>query len=130
MVDPDQVKALALALPGVTDECEPGRMVFFADGKGVAWTFKRRIHPKKPKVPDLEVLAVRCPIERKALLVEVAPDIYFDDDHYRGFPAVMVRLAAIEPDELSALLASAAAASVSGPKWSRKPSSPAARDEP
>lgn len=129
MVEPDQVKALALALPGVTDESEPGRMVFFADGRGIAWTFKRRVHPRKPKVPDPEILAVRCPIERKELLVEVAPDIYFDDDHYRGFPAVMVRLAAIEPDDLSALLAAAAAASVSGPKWSRKAKPRASQDE-
>ena len=62
MVEPDQVKALALALPGVTDESEPGRMVFFADGRGIAWTFKRRVHPRKPKVPDPEILAGSCGI--------------------------------------------------------------------
>ena len=130
MVESGHVKDLALALPGVTDESEPGRLVFFADGHGIAWTLKRRVHPKKPRVPDLEILAVRCPVDRKALLVEVAPDIYFDDDHYRGFPAVMVRLAAIDAGELSALLAAAAAASVSGPKWSRRGKPRAAQGEP
>jgi hypothetical protein len=38
------------------------------------------------------VLAVRCRPERKELLLEAAPEIYFDDDHYRGYPAVLVRL--------------------------------------
>jgi DNA ligase D-like protein (predicted 3'-phosphoesterase) len=32
------------------------------------------------------------PPERKEMLLEAAPEIYFDDDHYRSFPAVLVRL--------------------------------------
>jgi hypothetical protein len=47
---------------------------------------------------------VRCRLEKKELLLEAAPEIYFDDDHYRGYPAVLVRLAAVEAGELSALL--------------------------
>jgi hypothetical protein len=54
-----------------------------------------------------EILAVRCAIERKDMLIAAAPDIYFDDDHYRGFPAVLVRLEAIGGDELCRLLQSA-----------------------
>jgi hypothetical protein len=51
-----------------------------------------------------EILAVRCPIGRKEILLEAATDLYFDDDHYRGFPAILVRLDAIPEDELIALL--------------------------
>ena len=53
---------------------------------------------------QLEVLAVRCPIEKKEMLVEAAPERFFDDDHYRGFPAVLVRLPRIDEYELGALL--------------------------
>jgi hypothetical protein len=42
------------------------------------------------------VIAMRCRIETKELLIEAAPDRFFDDDHYRGYPAVLVRLAEIE----------------------------------
>jgi hypothetical protein len=58
-------------------------------------------------------------MERKEFLIEAAPDIYFDDDHYHGWPAVLVRLDAIEEAELAVLLADACASAASKPK--RKP---------
>ena len=42
---------------------------------------------------------------RKELLIEAAPDRFFDDPHYRGYPAVLVRLKAIGKRELGALFA-------------------------
>ena len=36
--------------------------------------------------------------------MEIAPETYFVTDHYRGYPAVLVRLAAIDADELEARL--------------------------
>jgi hypothetical protein len=50
------------------------------------------------------VLAIRCEPPRKELLIEAAPQVLLDDDHYRGFPAVLVRLAAVDEAELAALL--------------------------
>jgi hypothetical protein len=41
------------------------------------------------------------------MLLAAAPDRFFDEDHYRGYPAILVRLAAIEAEELAALLADA-----------------------
>lgn len=38
------------------------------------------------------------------MLIEAAPDRFFTDDHYRNYPAVLVRLARIEADELEGLL--------------------------
>jgi hypothetical protein len=38
------------------------------------------------------------------LLSPRAPDIFFDDDHYRGYRAVLVRLPVVAPDELDSLL--------------------------
>ena len=109
MVDAAGVRRLAAALPGAVDVSEPEQLVFRASGNLFAWSALRRVEPKKARVPCLGVLAVRCPIERKEMLIEAAPDIYFDDDHYRGYPALLVRLDAIGEAELSALLADACA---------------------
>ena len=41
------------------------------------------------------------------MLLAAAPNIYFDDDHYRGYPAVLVRLKRIPKREFAALLGDA-----------------------
>ena len=103
MVDAATVRRLALALPETEDRCTALRLAFEVRGKGFAWSFNERVHPKKPRVPRIDILAVRCPFETKEMLIEAAPDRFFDDDHYRGFPAVLVRLEVIERDELAGL---------------------------
>jgi hypothetical protein len=107
MVDVEQVRRLAMALPEAKDESAPGRLTFSIGGKGFAWTYLAREAAKAPRVARIDVLAVRCPIERKEMLIEAAPGVFFDDDHYRGYPAVLVRLAAVGEDELASLLESA-----------------------
>jgi hypothetical protein len=114
-----KARRLALSLPGVTDDTEGERLVFSAGGKQIAWTYLERFHPKKPRRPRLDVLAVRCPLERKELLVEAAPDRFFDDDHYRGYPAVLVRLDVVEEEELASLLEGAVLLGASSRKRSR-----------
>ena len=107
MVDLPTLRRLALALPEVEDHGEGDRLAFEVKGKGLAWTYLERVAPKKPRVPRPGVLAVRCLIETKELLIEAAPERFFDDDHYRGYPAVLVRLDAVAEDELADLLRTA-----------------------
>ena len=109
MIDHPTVRRIAAALPGAVDETDGECLVFTVGGKGFAWRYMERTDPKKPRVLNPRVLAVRCPIERKELLIEAAPEIYFDDSHYRGFPAVLVRLDAVDEAELAAFLADACA---------------------
>jgi hypothetical protein len=104
MVDSATVRRLALAMPAAQEESREGRLVFSVAGKGFAWTYMERAAPKKPRRPRPDVLAVRCAIEKKEVLVDAAPDRFFDDDHYRGYPALLVRLEAIDEQELSSLL--------------------------
>jgi hypothetical protein len=104
MVDLETLRRLALTLPEVVDASTPGRVVYEVAGKGFAWTYMVRVNPKKPRVPQIEVLAVRCEIARKEMLIAAAPERFFDDDHYRGYTGVLVRLAAVDEDELLALL--------------------------
>lgn len=53
------------------------------------------------RLKDADTLVLLCPVEQKTLLMEISPDIYFETDHYIGWPAVLIRLTAIEDDELS-----------------------------
>lgn len=51
------------------------------------------------KADDLMVL--HCPQEAKEMLLEMAPDIYFQTDHFKGWPGLLVRLDVISDEELS-----------------------------
>ena len=53
------------------------------------------------RVKDTDTLVFRCTLEDKAMLIEAAPEIYFETDHYVGWPAVLVRLSAISDAELA-----------------------------
>jgi hypothetical protein len=103
----DDVRRLALALPGVIADERHGQRHYTIDGKGITWGYVARDRPKEKRTLRPGIVAIRCPIEEKEMLIEAAPEIYFDDDHYRGFPGVLVRLAAIEEAELTARLARA-----------------------
>ena len=107
MVDEATARRLAMELPEADDRSGGGRLVFEVGGKGFAWTYMFRSAPKKPRTPMIEVLAVRCELDRKEMLIAAAPGRFFDDDHYRGYPAVLVRLAEVDQDELRGLFAAA-----------------------
>lgn len=53
------------------------------------------------RMKDAETLVLLCPLEQKEFLMEVSPEIYFETDHYKGWPAVLIRLVAIADDELT-----------------------------
>jgi hypothetical protein len=110
MATQDDVRRLALALPDAVEE--DGRFAFAVPNrgklKGFAWVWQERVEPKKPRVPNPEVLAVRvADAGEKEELLAAEPDVFFTEPHYNGFPAVLVRLAAIEVDELAELLTDA-----------------------
>jgi hypothetical protein len=52
------------------------------------------------RVKDADTVVVMCPLEEKELLIEAAPAFYFETDHYRGWPAILVRIHAVPADEL------------------------------
>ena len=107
MADQDDVRRIALSLPGTTESAD--RFAFSvrngSKDKGFAWVWLERVDPKKGRVPQPEVLAVRVADETdKEMLIAADPQKFFTEAHYNGFPAILVRLAAIEPDELEELL--------------------------
>ena len=90
MVDWDTVRALARAFPEV-DESAGGRITFSVRGKGFAWEARER---------DGGGLAVRVDRDEKQLFLDANPQVYFTSPHYNGFPAVQIRLEAIDEEEL------------------------------
>ena len=91
MADWRTIRALALALPDAEEE--PGeRPAFRVRGKLFAWRARER---------DGGGLAVRVDRDEKELLLESNPDVYFETPHYRGYPAVLVRLDKIDRGELA-----------------------------
>ena len=76
--------------------------------RGFAWSWNERIEPKKPRVPNPEVLAVRvASLAEKEELLAADPEKFFTEPHYNGFPAVLVRLPAIDAGELAELITDA-----------------------
>ena len=47
------------------------------------------------------VLVVMCPLGLKEALIEAEPEIYYETDHYRGWPAMLVRMDAIDDERLA-----------------------------
>jgi hypothetical protein len=107
MVDADTVRHLACALPEVEDGSSGAALRFSVMGKAFAWSLMERDGPKGPRTPRLEVLAVRCQAKDKPDILAADPETYFETEHYRGYPAVLVRLERVEEAVLRDLLAAA-----------------------
>lgn len=51
-------------------------------------------------VKNSETIVLSLPIDRKEQLMEMAPEIYFQTDHYVGWPSLPLRITAIGDEEL------------------------------
>ena len=104
MADLEDVRRISLTLPG-TDHEHGSAVMIKGKYKGFAWTWNERINPKKPRVPNYEVLAIRtASVDERDGLIAADPEKFFTEPHYNGFPAVLVRLSKIGMDELEELL--------------------------
>jgi len=99
------VRRIALSLPEAKEE--PG-FTFSVGGKGFAWPWRERVDPKKARVPNPDVIGVRVANElEKQALLSLDTDVFFTEPHYNGYPAVLVRIPAIEVDMLEKVLTDA-----------------------
>lgn len=110
MASQDDVRRIAMTLPGVT--ASPEHFAFSVDlkgkPKGFVWVWLERIHPKKARVPQPAVIAVRVADQtEKATLLAADPAKFFTEPHYNGYPAVLVRLPEITKAELRQVITEA-----------------------
>jgi hypothetical protein len=75
-------------LPGVEEGLSYGSPSLKVMGKFLA------------RVREPDVLVLMCALEEKEFLMQNNPDVYFETDHYKGWPAVLIRLSKIGDEEL------------------------------
>lgn len=105
MANWSDVRRIALALPGVTEEPSyGGTRSWKVNNKGVAWERPLRkadldwLGERAPKGP---VLGVRVPeTEMKDVLLKADPSVFFTTPHFDGYPAVLIRLDNISVKQL------------------------------
>jgi hypothetical protein len=110
MADQDDVRRIAMALPDVVEGDDRFAFSVLNKGKpkGFAWVWMERVHPKQARVPQPAVIALRVAnVLEKEMLIAADGEKFFTEPHYNGFPAVLVRLAAVDPDELEELVTEA-----------------------
>ncbi|MGA2006494.1 MAG: MmcQ/YjbR family DNA-binding protein [Solirubrobacteraceae bacterium] len=107
----DDVRRIALSLPQTDERLSHGHPFWRVRDKGFVW--------ERPlRTADLRALGDDAPIgpilgarvehlgAKEALLAD-DPEVFFTTPHFDGYPAVLVRLEAIEPGELQELIVEA-----------------------
>jgi hypothetical protein len=89
----ETVRRLALRLPGVEEGTSYGTPALKVRGK-----FLLRLRE------DGETVALRLGFDEREMLMKADPEAFFLTDHYRNYPAVLIRLAAVDPDLLREVL--------------------------
>jgi hypothetical protein len=85
----DRLKEAAAGLPEVEHSTWYGTPALKVRGKGFC------------RVKDPDTAVVMVALEEKEMLFQAAPDIYFEIDHYKGWPAMLVRIRVISDEELA-----------------------------
>lgn len=85
----ERLRKAAAGLPEVEESTWFGTPSLKVRGKGFC------------RVKDADTVVVMVALDEKEMLLEAAPDIYFETDHYKGWPAMLVRVGAISDDELA-----------------------------
>jgi hypothetical protein len=87
------VREIALALPGVEEGTSYGTPAFRVNKK-----FLIRFHQ------DGESLVLHIDMDRREMLMRADPDAFYITDHYRAYPAMLIRLARVDREALRDLL--------------------------
>ena len=106
MAGPDDVRDIALALPGVVEIDSEG-FDFRVGGKGFVWSYpeRRTGQPRRIRT-DVAVLYVGDEAEKQALL-KGEPELFFTTAGYDGWPLVLLRLEHVDAERLEELVTDA-----------------------
>ena len=104
------VRRIALSLRGAVEE--EGHFAFWVQNqekaRRFAWVWRERVEPRKAKVPQPKVIALRvASLDDKEFLLGLDQEKFFTEPHYNGYPAILVRLPAVTARELRPLLTEA-----------------------
>lgn len=96
MNDWEEAVAFALALPGTELSTSYGRPAVKVGGKAFLYLGREK-----------GSFAVASPLGEKELLIDTDPDSFWESDHYRGWPAVLVRYGSADPDRIRIVISRA-----------------------
>jgi hypothetical protein len=97
MISFDVVREAALEMPDV-ESSESAR------GPALKLRGKLMACPASHKSAEPDTIMVRVSIKEREKLIDENPDLYYVTDHYRDYPALLVRLAKIDRTTLKSLL--------------------------
>ena len=97
----EEVRRLALSPPGVEESTSYGAPAFKVGGKLLAC--QRGNVRTRDEGRTLVLFDVN--LDERAMLVEADPAAFFFNDHFRAYPAVLVRLPAVVAEQVRPYLA-------------------------
>lgn len=107
----DDVRRIALALPESSERLSRGTPSWRVRDKGFVWERPLRASDHRAlgdAAPAGPILGARVEhLGAKEALLADRPEVYFTTPHFDGYPAVLVRLGAIELSELEELIVDA-----------------------
>jgi hypothetical protein len=107
----DDVRRFALALPETSERESRGLRRWQVKDKLVVWERPLRradLEALGDDAPDGPVLGARVEhLGAKEALLADDPDVFFTTPHFDGYPAVLVRLDRIAPEDLNELIVEA-----------------------
>jgi hypothetical protein len=107
----DDVRGIALALPDTSEQVSHGHASWRVRDKGFVWERPLRasdVRALGDAAPSGPILGARVEhLGAKEALLADAPEVYFTTPHFDGYPAVLVVLERIDPDELRELIVEA-----------------------
>jgi hypothetical protein len=90
----EEFHALVMAFPGVQEGASYGRPAYKAGGK-----FLTRLRDE-----DASAVLQEVGFDEREMLIEAAPQTFHFTEHYRNYPMVLARIAAIGSEELRGFL--------------------------
>lgn len=107
----DDVRRIALSLPDTREDERRGLTFWLVHDKLFVWERPLRrsdLQALGDAAPDGPILGARVEhLVAKEALIADDPEVYFTTPHFDGYPAVLVLLDKIEPDELEELIVEA-----------------------
>lgn len=107
----DDVRSIALALPETREEERRGLMFWIVKDKLFVWERPLRksdLTALGDAAPEGPILGARVEhLVAKDALIADNPEVYFTTPHFDGYPAVLVLLEKIAPDELEEVIVEA-----------------------
>ena len=104
----NDVRRIALALPGTAEQSSRGIPQWRVKDKGFIWERPLRrgdVEALGPAAPEGPILAARvADLGVKQALLTDDPGVYFTTPHFNGYPAILLRLGKIRVSELRGLL--------------------------